>query len=174
MASLEDDGRFRSDLWLQERTYATVGGTNRWHVTGVAIKSEPIYPLQTSLQLPSSSCSPPLKRRRSEEPEDLGEKRQRVASIAGVEDDMGMLFEQAAAAAARHIQESTESTAESDALDQATRCASVEHSEHFTSEPHRLAQVLSLPMLESLVSCRTAPSQHSHSSMLTLSRPHRS
>lgn len=119
--------------------------------TGVAIKPEPDNVLQPPPRSPTGS----LKRQRSEEPDDVGEKRQRVESTSGidVDDDMGALFAQAAAAAARHIEESSSDTIHDDAgADRAMDSDLPPQASDSTSDSRALAQALSLPMLESLVS----------------------
>jgi hypothetical protein len=156
MASSEDDGKCRR-TWVRERRSShtcdpitTQGGANRWNSTGVAIKSEPIGPPELTLQSPSS---PPLKRRRSEEPDALGEKRQRVASISAADEDMGILFAQAAAVAAQQIEDATSGTSRTDlGGDQGVHDDPARPSDDAMGEPYLLARVLSLPMLESLVS----------------------
>jgi hypothetical protein len=128
----------------------TQGGANRWNSVGVAVKSEPIGPPEPTLHSPSS---PPLKRRRSEEPDGLGEKRQRVASISAADDDMGILFAQAAAVAAQEIEDATSGTSRTDlGGDQGSHDGPAGPSDDAMGEPYLLARVLSLPVLESLVS----------------------
>jgi hypothetical protein len=118
------------------------------------MKSEPDCLPQSPSQSPSAS----LKRRRSEEPGDLGEKRQRVASFSTADEDMGALFAQAAAAAARHIEESSNDTVQNAVgAGQCDHDKSCSHSGDLTPESRLLARALSLPMLESLVSRKTAP-----------------
>lgn len=105
-----------------------------------------MYPPESGLQSPSSS---PLKRRRSEDPEDLGEKRQRVASISCADDDMGLLFAQAAAAAAQQIEESSNDAA---LVDNGAGRDGPRDKPTGDGGGHLFTRVLSLPMLESLVS----------------------
>ena len=85
---------------------------------------------------------------------DTGEKRQRVASISTTDDDMGALFAQAAAAAARHIEESLSDTVPNDAGGSQGEqgIPPLGQSRDLTPETRLLARTLSLPMLESLVS----------------------
>jgi hypothetical protein len=105
-----------------------------------------MYPPESGLQSPSAS---PLKRRRSEDPEDLGEKRQRVASISGADDDIGLIFAQAAAAAAQQIEESSSGAA---LIDNGAGQDGARDKPAGDGGGHLLTRVLSLPMLESLVS----------------------
>lgn len=162
MASLEDDGASNWPNLVndEKRTglifhpIATPRNANHWRTSGVAIKSE----LEHAMQSPSQSPSASLKRRRSEEPEDMGEKRQRVESISAADDDMGALFAQAAAAAARHIEESSSDTVQNDpGVDQSGHDTPAGQSGDTTSKSNILARALSLPMLESLVSCTIPP-----------------
>jgi hypothetical protein len=131
-----------------------VSNANKRSDTGVVIKPEPDYAPQSPLQSPTAS----LKRQRSEEPDDLGEKRQRVESISAMDDDMGALFAQAAAAAARHIEESSDETVQNNTgVGQSEQEVSLGQIDDSTSDSRILARVLSLPMLESLVRCMITP-----------------
>lgn len=105
------------------------------------------------LQFTPQSPSPSLKRGRSDEAEDMGEKRQRVESISAADDDMNALFAQAAAAAARHIEESSSDPVENNvSAGQSGHEKSSGQRDDTTPESRLLARTLSLPMLESLVS----------------------
>jgi hypothetical protein len=75
-----------------------------------------------------------------------------------MDDDMGALFAQAAAAAARHIEESSDETVQNNTgVSQSEQDASLGQTDDSTSESRILARVLSLPMLESLVCCMITP-----------------
>jgi hypothetical protein len=141
----------RGNLYPQGMLLRQDGLNKRYHI-GVAIKNEPECPPQLGSQSPSAS----LKRRRSEEPEDPGGKRQRVASISTVDDDIGALFAQAAAAAARHIEESSTDTVQNDVGDgQSEKEKPPMRTSNSNPQSRLLTRVLSLPMLESLASCKT-------------------
>lgn len=136
---------------------ALLSDANQRSHTGVLIKSEPDHTPQSPPQSPTAS----LKRRRSEESDDLGEKRQRVESISAMDDDMGALFAQAAAAAARHIEESSDEPMENNAgMDQSEQEISPGQTDDSPSESRILAQILSLPMLESLVCYMITPRRY--------------
>ena len=69
---------------------------------------------------------------------------------------MGALFAQAAAAAARHIEESSSDTVQNDVGgDQGEQETPPGESSDSTPETRLLARALSFPMLESSVSCKT-------------------
>jgi hypothetical protein len=106
-----------------------------------------------------------LKRRRSEEPEDAGEKRQRIEvgseAPTTTDEDMSFIFARAAAAAAKEIEESTSDISRIDAeVSQAGYNESAGYSDGSTSDHYLFTQILSLPMLDSLVSFRTTASDN--------------
>jgi hypothetical protein len=121
----------------------------------VPIKYESPYPADSV-----SPQSPALKRRLSEEPDEMGEKRQRVDSgpnnMAIPDDDMAAILAQATAAATQGIEEAAEQAQEDEEEDEPSLF--VDHNETkeeqptlFLSDPHLSMRILSLPVLESLV-----------------------
>ena len=122
-----------------------------WLYSDVPIKHE--QPSQSISQL--SSQSPTLKRRFSERPDEMGEKRQRVDSgptHRGIPDyDTTKVVAQAVAAAHQDIGEIMDPTQEDNEYDPDEEEDHVEPPV-FISEPHLSMRILSMPVLESLVS----------------------
>ena len=166
MASSNDDGKY-TQLNLTTTGTATMD-TNWRELPGflannnlfpdVPIKYESPYPADPILQ--SSPQSPPLKRRLSEEPDEMGEKRQRVdsgpANLATPDDDMAAILAQATAAAAQGIEDAAEQAEEEEAEDEPGLFMDQDETKEeqpalFLSDPHLSMRILSLPVLESLV-----------------------
>ena len=128
---------------------------NRRLFPDVPIKYESPYASDSIPQF--SPQSPVLKRRHSEEPDEMGEKRQRVdagPTNAGIpDDDMAVILAQATAAATQGIEEAMEQAQEDDEpslfLDRDE--TKEELPTLFLSDPHLSMRILSLPVLESLV-----------------------
>ena len=123
----------------------------------VPIKYESPYPTDSVAQF--SPQSPTLKRRLSEDPDEMGEKRQRVdygrVNLTMPDDDMAAILARATAAATQGIEEAAEQAQEEDDDERAQSADQDEIKEEqptlFLSDPHLSMRILSLPMLESLV-----------------------
>jgi hypothetical protein len=138
-----------------------------WHSASAIdpwIKPEPLY---NSIESASPATMAPesssLKRRRSDESQDMGEKRQRVEPVPTASRPAGnQISEEFQAALAKAAGATMEQHAPSSSALQLYEYggagnAAVEHTEHedqgsgFTSDPHLYMRILSLPILESLV-----------------------
>jgi hypothetical protein len=134
----------------------------------VHIKHESPYSSETvASQAPISPQSPSLKRRRSDQSQDLGEKRQRVESGSSatgapqgsISDGFAAMLAQATGAVMQQHapygnglhagQEQSEE--QSPLVSQNEQNGHEGHSSRFTSDPHLYMRILSLPILESLV-----------------------
>lgn len=136
---------------------------NRRLFSDVAIKYESPYPSDSPPKF--SPQSPVLKRRHSAEPDEMGEKRQRVdagPTNAGIpDDDMAAILAQATAAATQGIEEAMGQAQEDDEPSLLLGQDEVKEEQPalFLSDPHLSMRILSLPVLESLV-------RNSHTPML--------
>jgi hypothetical protein len=166
MASSNDDGKY-TQVNLSNTAKTATMDTNWRERPGylannnlfpdVPIKYESPYPADSMPQ--SSPQSPALKRRLSEEPDEMGEKRQRVdsgpANLAMPDDDMAAILAQATAAATQGIEEAAEQ-AQEEAEDEPGLFIDQDETKEeqpalFLSDPHLSMRILSLPVLESLV-----------------------
>lgn len=144
--------------------------TDWWYrtFTDVPIKHESPYISETVVsQALISPQSPSLKRRRSDQSQDLGEKRQRIDSgssatgppQAPLSDGFAAMLAQATGAVMQQhasngngLQVSQEQSGESCPLvSQNEQNGHKGRSSRFTSDPHLYMRILSLPILESLV-----------------------
>ncbi|KAE9380288.1 hypothetical protein N431DRAFT_432577 [Stipitochalara longipes BDJ] len=129
------------------------------------IKQEPLYnSMESASPATMPSESPSLKRRRSDESQDLGEKRQRVEPVSSMDRQAGNLISEEfqaalAKAAGATMQQHAPSSSALHLYEEGGShhvAAPQEHTEHedqnsgFTSDPHLYMRILSLPILESL------------------------
>lgn len=123
--------------------------------SGVPIKHESPHAIHAVPQF--SPQAPALKRRYSEEPDEMGEKRQRVdcgpPSEGLPDNDIIALLAQATAAATQGIEEALELVQEDDESGLFVDPDEIkeEPPTAFLSDPHLAMRILSLPVLESLV-----------------------
>ena len=137
--------------------------TNWWYRSDVPIKYESPYASESLSNF--SPQSPTLKRRRSEEPDDIGEKRQRIESSSDTlaNDHLAAIIAQATASVRQQLGQSTTGGLISHEQDEqpvssvsrTIQNGSAGHGNGFTSDPHLYMRILSLPILESLVRQKT-------------------
>jgi hypothetical protein len=153
-----------------ERVKSALRVTDWWYrtFTDIPIKRESPYSSETIVsQALISPQSPTLKRRRSDQSQGSGEKRQRVdfgSSATGPQEALlsdgfaAMLAQATGAVMQQHASDgnglhvSQEQHGESGSVvSQNEQNGNEGHSSRFTSDPHLYMRILSLPILESLV-----------------------